>query len=193
MELQSKIVAGLERISEVFKSLLWEKAKVYGISPIQIQILLFVSNHSSNLCNVSYLAKEFNLTKPTISDAVRVLLKKGLLEKDFSPSDNRRYNVQLSSGGVQLVGELSDYASPVLQILEHIDEEEMKQIYGTLSRLIYQLNQKGIIQVQRSCFGCRYYKGDKKGTHFCSLLDKKLAGPEIRLDCPEFESKHVES
>ena len=191
MELQSKIVAGLERISEVFKSLLWEKAKVYGISPIQIQILLFVSNHSSNLCNVSYLAKEFNLTKPTISDAIRVLLKKGLLEKDFSPSDNRRYNVQLSPDSVQLVGELSDYASPVLQILEHTDEEEMKQIYNTLSRLIYQLNQKGVIQVQRSCFGCRYYKGDKKDTHFCSLLDKKLAGPEIRLDCPEFESKHV--
>ena len=67
MELESKILNGLERLSEVLKSLLWEKAKIHGISPIQIQILLFVSNHHLDICNVSYLAKEFNVTKATIS------------------------------------------------------------------------------------------------------------------------------
>ncbi|MEL6557873.1 MAG: MarR family transcriptional regulator, partial [Bacteroidota bacterium] len=36
-DISSKIVAGLERVSEVFKVLLWEKAKQVGLSPIQIQ------------------------------------------------------------------------------------------------------------------------------------------------------------
>ena len=40
-DISSKIVAGLERISEAFKVLLWEKAKLLGLSPIQIQILIF--------------------------------------------------------------------------------------------------------------------------------------------------------
>lgn len=39
-DVSSKIVAGLERISEAFKVLLWEKAKALGLSPIQIQILI---------------------------------------------------------------------------------------------------------------------------------------------------------
>ncbi|MEO0333318.1 MAG: MarR family transcriptional regulator, partial [Bacteroidota bacterium] len=50
-DVSSKIVAGLERISEAFKVLLWEKAKSLGLSPIQIQILIFIAYHKSELCN----------------------------------------------------------------------------------------------------------------------------------------------
>ena len=75
-DISSKIVAGLERISEVFKVLLWEKAKMVGLSPIQIQMLIFIAFHKQELCNVSHLAKEFNITKPTVSDAIKVLDKK---------------------------------------------------------------------------------------------------------------------
>ncbi len=52
-ELNSKILNGLERISEAYKSLLWEQAKVYGISPIQIQILLFITDHDMALCTAA--------------------------------------------------------------------------------------------------------------------------------------------
>ena len=192
MELHSKVITGLERIAEVFKTLLWEKAKLHGISPIQIQILLFVSDHNVKLCNVSHLAKEFNVTKPTISDAVRVLLNKGLLDKDFSPSDNRRYNLLLSSKGEQLTADLYDYSSPVSKEIQNISREELHSLFGVISKLIYQLNQKGIIQVQRTCFGCQFYDGNKLDTHHCNLLGKELMSKEIRLDCSDFKEKHSE-
>jgi len=79
-DLSGKIVIGLERISEVIKVLLWEKAKDLCLSPIQI--LIFVAYHKSAYCNVSHLAKEFNITKATISDAIKTLLKKELILKD---------------------------------------------------------------------------------------------------------------
>ena len=82
-KIENKIIVGLERVSEAFKSLLWEKAKLHGLSPIQIQILLFIQTHRRELCSVSHLAQEFEVTKPTVSDAVRVLDKKGLVEKDY--------------------------------------------------------------------------------------------------------------
>jgi len=103
MKIEAKILNGLERISDVLKSLLWEKAKVYGISPIQIQILLFISDHHQDISNVSYLAKEFNVTKATISDAIRVLINKELLAKDHSPVDRRRYNLQITKKGAKLI------------------------------------------------------------------------------------------
>ena len=106
-DLSSKIVSGLERVSEVFKVLLWEKAKQVGLSPIQIQILIFVAYHKQDLCNVSHLAKEFNVTKPTISDAVKTLDKKQLILKDYSSSDSRSYSIHLSQLGKQTVSELS--------------------------------------------------------------------------------------
>ena len=48
-----KLLIGLERISQAFKVLLWNKAKEYGLSPIQIQILIFVAHHKSEYNNVS--------------------------------------------------------------------------------------------------------------------------------------------
>ena len=189
MELHLKVITGLERLAEVFKSLLWEKAKLHGISPIQIQILLFISNHETKLCNVSCLAKEFNVTKPTISDAVRVLLKKNFVEKDLSPIDNRRYNLILSAQGTTLISDLYDYATPVSEEIEGISKEELGSLFGIISKLIYQLNQKGIIQVQRTCYGCKFYEGNRLDQHHCLLMNKDLINQEIRLDCPEFEVK----
>lgn len=189
MKLEIKIVNGLERISEALKALLWEKAKTFGISPIQIQILLFVSSHRIDICNVSYLAKEFNITKATVSDAVRVLIKKGYLEKDHSPTDNRRYNLKLTTEGAKLISDLSDYSNPISNELSSFNERELSDTFDAVSRLIYQLNQKNIIQVQRTCFNCKFYKGDKKSKHYCNLLETPLKKHEIRLDCNEFEDR----
>ena len=187
MNLTFKILNGLERLSEALKSLLWEKAKLYGISPIQIQILLFVANHKTEISNVSYLAKEFNVTKATISDAVRELLKKEYLEKDYSPTDNRRYNLLVTPSGEELVTDLAEYASVFHEELSSFDEGELGSIFDTLSKLIYRLNQRGVIQVQRTCYNCKYYDGDKKKKHYCKLLKSKLKAHEIRIDCHEFE------
>ena len=187
MSLERKIVNGLERLSETLKALLWEKGKAHGISPIQIQILLFVPDHNPDLCNVSSLAREFNVTKATISDAVKVLLQKGLLRKDLSPTDNRRYNLLITSDGRKLVADLSDYSLSVLEEIGTFEQYELAGLFRTLSKLIYQLNQSGVIQVQRICFNCSHYRGDRRSRHFCSLLEMKLKSEDIRLDCPEFE------
>lgn len=171
------------------KSLLWEKAKLYGISPIQIQILLFVSEHKLEISNISYLAKEFNITKATISEAVKVLIQKDFLKKDHSPSDKRRYNLLLSSKGKKMVAQLSDYASPIAEELASFQVVKLEEVYDVFSKLIYKLNQRDILQVQRTCFNCRFYKGDKKSKHYCRLIESKLKKQEIRLDCNDFEEQ----
>jgi len=187
-DISSKIVAGLQRISEAFKVLLWDKAKNLGLSPIQIQILIFVAYHKSDLCNVSHLAKEFNVTKPTISDAIRVMDKKGLISKQYSSSDSRSYSIGLSPQGQRIIAETADFANPLQTQLQTANQEELEQLFGTLSKLIYQLNRSGILNVQRSCYGCKFYskQGDQD---YCKLLNKELLNTDIRLDCPEFEAR----
>ena len=77
-KIESRIVVALERISEAFRVLLWNESKENSLSPIQIQILIFIYFHSTEKCKVGYLADEFNMTKATISDSVKVLLSKEL-------------------------------------------------------------------------------------------------------------------
>ncbi len=189
-DVSSKIVAGLERVSEAFKVLLWDKAKALGLSPIQIQLLIFVAYHKPELCNVSHLAKEFNITKPTVSDAVRILEQKKLIIKDFSPTDSRSYTIGLSTTGKKIVAETEDFANPLKTQLGHIEQNDLENLFTTVSQLIYQLNQSGILSVQRTCYGCKFYSHTKR-KDYCNLLNMELKQPDIRLDCPEFESVEV--
>ena len=184
----SKIVVGLERVSEVFKVLLWEHAKVIGLSPIQIQILIFIAYHKSELCNVSHLAREFNITKPTVSDAIRVLDKKKYIIKDYSSSDSRSYSILLSDLGRKTVSETENFANPIEKQLKNIKKVDLENVFETLSMLIYQLNNNGVLTVQRTCFGCKFY--DKsENINYCNLMEKELLTSDIRLDCPEYEEK----
>ncbi|MDX1769810.1 MAG: helix-turn-helix domain-containing protein [Arenibacter troitsensis] len=188
-DVSSKIIAGLERISEAFKVLLWDKAKLLGLSPIQIQILIFIAYHKNEMCNVSHLAKEFNVTKPTISDAIRVLDKKGLITKEHSSIDSRSYSIDLSETGTETIGQISDFANPLKKQLNAVDNSELESLFGTLSKLIYQLNTSGILSVQRTCYGCKFYSKESN-RDYCNLLNKELLNKDIRLDCPEFEARY---
>ena len=192
LDTTSKIVVGLERISEAFKVLLWQKAKELGLSPIQIKILLFIAYHKIDYCNVSHLAKEFNVTKPTISDAIRVLDYKELIIKDHSSTDSRSYSILVSEKGKKVVTATEDFAQPIQKQLSGINNTELSNVFKTLSKLIYQLNKSDILTVQRTCYACKFYDSTSKG-NYCNLLETSLKAQDIRLDCPEFEESALTS
>ena len=59
---------------------------------LQIQLLIFIKHHSKNKATVSYLAKEFNLTKATISDTIKILKQKKYITKTINANDESRPN-----------------------------------------------------------------------------------------------------
>ncbi len=184
----SKIVAGLERISEAFRVLLWEQAKAFGLSPIQIQILIFIRYHGPGLANVSHLAREFNVTKPTISDAVKALRQKELIKQQTSEHDRRAYTVILTPKGKKVISETERFAAPMKTIIEKLPLEEQSTFFSYLNKVIFNLNRTGVLTVQRMCFNCQFYR--KKNTHhYCALMEIDLHDQDLRIDCPEYEEK----
>ncbi|MFT7901053.1 MarR family winged helix-turn-helix transcriptional regulator [Tenacibaculum ascidiaceicola] len=187
-KIESKIVVALERISEAFRVLLWNESKENSLSPIQIQLLIFLLFHSEEKCKVSYLAEEFNMTKATISDSIRVLLKKELVQKFHNTSDTRSYIIGLTELGKQIAEKSANFTFNIEKPLSSLPEKQKKDILTGLLKVIYQLNQAGVITIQRMCFTCSYYQNENN-EHFCKLLQSKLASKELRIDCPEHEFK----
>lgn len=185
-KIESRIVVALERISEAFRVLLWNESKENALSPIQIQILIFIHFHSLEQCKVGYLADEFNMTKATISDSVRVLLNKALVIKETDPTDTRSYSLSLTSEGKNIAKKASFFASSMQQPIEKLTEAQKKAMLNGLLKLIHDLNKSGIITIQRMCFTCSFYKAEN-GIHYCNLLKTSLAETEIRVDCPEHQ------
>lgn len=184
--LDNKIVAGLERLSQVFRILLWEKAKEYSLSPIQIQLLIFIQHHSKEKTTISYLAQEFNFTKPTISDAIKVLEQKKLIKKYTDNTDTRSYSIQLTIEGKKVVSETENYTNPLTEIIAKASEKDKVVLWQNISTLIIKLNKLEVISFQRTCFNCKHY-ANKNKIHICNLLNQKLDKKDIRIDCMDFE------
>lgn len=185
-KIESRIVVALERISEAFRVLLWNESKENSLSPIQIQILIFIYFHSTEKCKVGYLADEFNMTKATISDSVKVLLSKELVTKETDPNDTRSFTLSLTNEGKKIAKKASLFASSIEQPIEKLTQEQKTIMLNGLLKLIYDLNKSGIITIQRMCFTCSNYQLEK-GVHYCKLLKSQLAENELRVDCPEHE------
>jgi DNA-binding MarR family transcriptional regulator len=181
-----KIIAGLEKLSSVFRVLLWEQAKQFSLSPIQIQVLIFIQYHRADKATVSYLAKEFSVTKATISDAVKALEEKKMIKKNIDEADSRSYSIELTATGKKIVRATENFTAPFQEAITRTDATDKQLLWKIISQLIFQLNKMDLITVQRMCFTCRYYES-AKGKHFCKLLKTELKMADIRIDCPEYE------
>ncbi|TVP97972.1 MAG: MarR family transcriptional regulator [Balneolaceae bacterium] len=189
-----KVVVALERISEAFRVLLWNESKTHGLSPIQVQVLIFLKYHSPDKCKVSFLADEFNMTKATISDTVKALMNKKLIEKDQEPGDARSFIINLTPNGASIAEQTEQFTREILEPVENLPAETKEQLFLSLTNIIHHLNRAGIITIQRMCQTCLYYRTNHQGAaHYCELLGKKLESTELRLDCPEHELLSTEN
>lgn len=183
---ESKIVVALERISEGFRVLLWEESKEHALSPIQTQILIFCLFHDSDKSTVSHLANEFNMTKSTISDSVKSLLSKKLIIKETESDDNRSYSIKLTDSGKLLAKKVSLFANKILEPLANSTNAQNELLLSSLLDLISNLQNTGVISINRMCLSCRFHEVIKK-QNYCRLLNAPLKKSELRIDCRDHE------
>ncbi len=190
--IESKIVASLERVSQAFRVLLWNESKEFSLSPIQVQVLIFLLTHSDEKRKVSYLADEFNMTKATISDTVKTLEQKLLIQKEYEQHDTRSYIINLTKKGKAIAEQTSLFAKQIQVPIDKLNATDKENLLLSLLDIIHHLNKAGIITIQRMCFTCHFYKANKNGQeHFCGLLNTKLADTELRIDCAEHKQKEA--
>jgi DNA-binding MarR family transcriptional regulator len=105
-DVDAKLVAGLERLGQVFRVLLWERAHEHGLSPVQARVLLDLRFRAEGGRRVGALAEQFSLTAATVSDALTTLAEKGFVAKEPDPDDRRARIVRLTDDGEELVDTL---------------------------------------------------------------------------------------
>lgn len=188
--IESKIIASLERISQAFKVLLWNESKELSLTPIQIQVIIFLLYHPAQKRKVSYLANEFNITKATMSDTVKALEQKTLIIKAYEQNDTRSYIIHLTKKGKALARQTSLFTQQIHIPLIKLPALDKENLLLSLFDIIHHLNKTGVITIQRMCFTCQYYNHVKNGhRHFCELLNTKLEENELRIDCAEHKEK----
>lgn len=176
-DVDAKLAAALERAGQALRVQMWDKAKQHGLSPTQLQVLL-------------RLAAELDVTHPTVSDAVAVLRRKGLVERQTA---SRTATLGLSDPGRTLADDLADWHQRTRQQLAALPEADKHATLRFLLDLIAGLQRSGAITVARMCVTCRFFRRDEHPEairpHHCALVDMALADGELRVDCAEHEPR----
>lgn len=184
----ARIVDSLERISQAFRVLLWQEGMEFSLSPIQIQLIIFMDNHPAHLAKVSNLAAEFNLTKATISDAVKSLEQKKMVKKIYEPNDFRSYTLHLTAKGRSVAGRVAQFNDEIFTPVGQLQPEQKETLLSGLLNIIKHLNEAGVVTVNRMCYSCKHFSAEYKGqSNYCRLMDAALHTSQIQIDCADHE------
>jgi DNA-binding MarR family transcriptional regulator len=189
-DLDAKLAAALERVGQALRVQMWDKAKQHGLSPTQLQVLLRLAADPPARRRIGALAAELDVTHPTVSDAVAVLSRKGLVARE-APS--RRAVLALTDRGRALAGDLADWHERTRRRLAGFPGADKETTLRLLLDLIAGLQRSGAITVARMCVTCRFFRRDAHAgaarPHHCALVDMPLAAGELRVDCAEHEPR----
>ena len=188
INLDARLLLSLQRFSDMLKAMQWEQARLLGITPLQLQILIFVSCHTPEVNKAASIATELQVSRPTISDAVGSLVTKNLLEMTSDKRDRRSYHLVLTETGTQLMEQAGDYMGQLQDVLDKRPAQEKSILYQSVYSIITGLLTPEKGGVQRMCYNCAHYRGNKKRQHECLFLNKPLLSSELQLDCPVHSS-----
>lgn len=183
----ARIIAAVERLGEVLRNLAWDAAAALDISPLHVQMLAYLHGHGTADVLAVNLAAHFHLTKPTVSVALRTLENKGLIITRTSKADRRARAIALTSKGRDVAKQAVAYLDGLLPLVRSLSDTGRTDLYAGLFKLLDAARQAGMVRVDRMCWTCAHYKGDRDGKHHCLLLRKDLKVAELRTDCPEHE------
>lgn len=189
-DLDRRLADALERLGHGMRSLAQRTARGHGLSPLQQQVVLALVRQPSARREVAALAQEFDVTTPTMSDAVTALERKGLVTR--SPgADGRRRSLALSDSGEVVARELVTWDAPLTAALARLPVADRGVALQTVLHVIGDLQRAGVVSVARTCTTCRFFSrdafADPSAPHRCDLLRAPLPLTELRTDCTEYE------
>jgi DNA-binding MarR family transcriptional regulator len=185
--LDAKLAAAFERLGQALRVQLAEAAREQGLSPTQAQIVLRLAAAADPPARrIGALAAEFDVTHPTVSDAVSALRRKGLVEPQAAP-------LMLTARGRLVAARLSGWDARTRLALASLPAARKRLALALLLDAIAALQRSGAITIARMCVTCRHFRpGQHAGArrpHHCALLAVALGEGDLRVDCPEHEQQ----
>ncbi|MFG1925167.1 MarR family winged helix-turn-helix transcriptional regulator [Cryptosporangium sp. NPDC048952] len=186
----SQLLVGLARLGQAVRMEAWRNAGPHNLSPLQADILTLLSGGRAPLRQgdiVTALAS----TPPTVSDAVKVLRRKELLEATKSPEDARVILLSLTPSGSAEAARVNVASEELSGAVSTLPGDDFAAMLRSTVTLMRELQDRRLIPVSQMCLTCRFYVPDAHpGTdrpHHCNFVDEPFGDAELRVTCPDHE------
>lgn len=187
----SQLLAGLAKLGQAVRIEAWRNAGPHNLSPLQADILTMLRAERAPIRQgdiVTALAS----TAPTVSDAVKVLRRKELLEAVRSAGDARVVLLRLTDAGAREADRLTVVSPTLGDAVSALPAEDFAAMMRGTVTLMRALQERRAIPVSRMCVTCRFYVPDAHPAqtgkpHHCNFVDAPFGDAELRVTCPDHE------
>ncbi|UFJ41446.1 MarR family winged helix-turn-helix transcriptional regulator [Brevibacillus humidisoli] len=178
----------LFRLAQAIKKMSQMESDPVGLSPVQVQTLLFVYHTRRDVASVGNLAKSIGTTHATAVGIVNGLLAKGLVQKQAKQEDRRITLLQLTESGRDVVAKIEDWGKTLQSAMDHLPDEVLDSFEIGLGAIVSSLQKAGHLVVAEPCHGCVHFRPNVAGSdqpHYCQAIKRYLSFAESQKECPE--------
>jgi DNA-binding MarR family transcriptional regulator len=188
--LPQRIAVGLSKVGLSLKFQAWQAAGARGLSPTQGQVLAQLLSSRSGL-RPSVLAERLAVTAPTVTDSVKALEAKGLVERRSDAADARVSLVVLTPKGRAEAKASASWPDFLASAVEVMAPAEQEAFFRGLVKMIATLQREGQIPVSAMCVTCTHFRPnvhkDPLLPHHCAYVDAPMGARHLRLECDEHD------
>lgn len=184
----ARIGMALIRMSQATKKMMQAEGDRAGLSPVQIQALLFAFHTREDVATVGHFARTIGATHVTAVKVVNGLIAKGLVAKKRNPQDLRNTLLRLTQKGRECVLAFEEWGGTLEQSLRRLPEELLDHLEAGLGAVAASLKEQGYLVVSEPCRGCIHFKpdiGEGNEPHYCAMIRKYLSHESTLKECPE--------
>jgi DNA-binding MarR family transcriptional regulator len=190
--LDAKIVGALDWVGEALGVLARRAAAAHGLSVTQMRVLARLYAGPPPEALTSELARELDVSGPTVSDALAALRRKGLVERSADPADRRRQLLRLTASGHSAGMAVSRWTAPAEVATSHIPQADGETLLSVLLDVLARMEAAGLISVTRTCTTCAHFSRDKatgRPVLHCGYFGSTLRPSDLRVDCAQHAAR----
>ncbi|MFD8751458.1 MarR family winged helix-turn-helix transcriptional regulator [Kitasatospora sp. NPDC059577] len=186
-----QLLIGLTRLGQAVRLSTWHHTGPVRLTPLQADILLFLAGDPRPR-RQGEIVTALASTAPTVSDAVRALTGKDLVDRRRDRADSRAVTLTLTDAGRAEAERLAVVPPPLGEALAALDEDTVAAMLRGTTTMIRALQRHDAVPVSRTCVTCRFYRPDAhpedpRAPHHCDFVDAPFGDGRLRVDCPDHE------
>lgn len=188
-----QLLVGLARLGQAIRMDAWRNNGPHNLSPLQADIIAFLAEEAVPR-RQSDIVAALASTPPTVSDAVKALRAKELLEGVRDPKDARAIIVRLTPAGVAEAHRLGDVSQVMSEAFSALSEEDLAAMLRGTAAVMRGLQDRHAIPVSRMCLTCRFFEPDAHPEdaahpHHCGFVDAPFGDAQLRITCPDHQNR----
>jgi DNA-binding MarR family transcriptional regulator len=177
----------LVRALLLLRSQSWSMGDKHGLTPAQMQMLVYLTYANEFSRTPAALADFSGTTRGTVSQTLKILQRKGLVDRSSDPYDGRSLRINLTPAGRRVIKGPGGFDQFVVGLERRMSRSDRRAFEEGIRAVVGALVDRGEHASFGSCTTCAHFKPNGAAAGRCELFDVSRGPRRLEQYCQYVE------